>query len=211
MNAASRDAADAADATDVADATKRILHRYLKRNRDQLAAKLDGLGERDIRRPLVRTGTNLLGLIKHVAGVQLGYFGETFGRPANIELPWFDEGAPLDADMWATADESRAQIMDVWRRSAEHADATIEALDLYAHGVVPWWPAERRDVTLDLVLVHMTAEMARHAGHADIVRELIDGRAGNNDGNFPEQPDDAWAAHFDRIQRAAEEAAERYE
>jgi Protein of unknown function (DUF664) len=72
--------------------------------------ELDGLSEYDVRRPMVPTGTNLLGLVKHVASVEAGYFGETFGRPFEEPLPWLDDGAEPNADMWATAEESREQM-----------------------------------------------------------------------------------------------------
>jgi uncharacterized damage-inducible protein DinB len=189
---------------------KENLHDSLRNNRDQLLAKLDGLGERDIRRPLTRTGTNLLGLVKHVASVQLGYFGETFGRPAAVDVPWLTEDADVNADMWATPEESREQIFEFWRYSAQHSDETIRMLELDSPGSVPWWPEERRNVTLDLVLTRVLAEIARHAGHADIVRELIDGNAGNNDGNLPDQSADEWSAYRERLETADEEAERRY-
>ena len=78
---------------------KADLHRYLQAAREALLWKLDGLSEYDIRRPMVPTGTNLLGLVKHVASVELGYFGDTFGRPAGEPLPWFEDGAEPNADM----------------------------------------------------------------------------------------------------------------
>ena len=90
--------------------------------------KLDGLTEYDIRRPMVPTGTNLLGLVKHVASVELGYFGDCFGRPYDEPLPWLEDDAEPNADMWATADESREQIVGLYRRAWAHADATIDAL-----------------------------------------------------------------------------------
>ncbi|MFF1877414.1 DinB family protein [Leifsonia sp. NPDC058230] len=193
-----------------AQAVKESLHDYLRSNRTELLAKLDGLGERDLRRPLTRTGTNLLGLVKHVASVQLGYFGETFGRPTAVEMPWLADDADVNADMWATPDETSQQIFEFWQYSAEHSDETIRMLDLDSPGSVPWWPQERRAVTLGLVLTRMLAEIARHAGHADIVRELIDGSAGNNDGNLPDQSDDQWSAYRERLAAAAEEAERRY-
>jgi uncharacterized damage-inducible protein DinB len=192
------------------DDVKTTMHRYLRTERDQLLTKIDGLGEYDMRRPLTPTGTNLLGILKHVASVQLGYFGETFGRPSGIGLPWLAPEAELNADMWATADESRDDIVELYRRSASHSDATIEALDLRAEGSVPWWPEERRAVTLDHILVRLVAEIARHAGQADIVRELIDERAGNDDGNLPEQSAEEWAAYRARLEAAAVEAERRY-
>src|SRR6478736_2682732 len=122
---------------------KQDLHRYLQIARDALLWKLDGLSEYDIRRPMVPTGTNLLGLVKHVASVELGYFGETFGRPWQEPMPWFDEDAEPNADMWATADESRQQIVDFYRRACTFADTTIDSLGLDAIGHVAWWPEER--------------------------------------------------------------------
>jgi hypothetical protein len=67
---------------------KADLHHYLQQARDALLWKLDGLSEYDIRRPLVPTATNLLGLVKHLTGVEFVYFGTTFGRPSADELPW---------------------------------------------------------------------------------------------------------------------------
>jgi uncharacterized damage-inducible protein DinB len=189
---------------------KTDLHRYLQIARDALIWKLDGLSEYDVRRPMVPTGTNLLGLVKHVASVELGYFGETFDRPSGEPLPWFEEDAEPNADMWATADETREQIVGLYHRSWAHSDATIEALDLDAIGHVPWWPDERSEVTLHRILIHMIAETGRHAGHADIVRELIDGTAGlrkDND-NMAPGDEDWWATYRGRLEQAARAAAE---
>jgi hypothetical protein len=140
------------------------LQRYLQRARDALLWKLDGLSEYDIRRPLVPTGTNLLGLVKHVAGVEAGYLGDTFGRPSPEKFP--DVDAEPNSDAWATADESREDITGLYRRVWAHSDATIEALPLDAIGHVPWWPMPHSEVTLHRILVHMIAETDRHAGHA---------------------------------------------
>lgn len=185
---------------------KQIIHRYLRISRDALLAKLDGLSERDVRWPMTQTGTNLLGLVKHVASVELGYFGEVFARPSNLPLLWLDEDAEINADMWATADESREEIVTLYQQAAAHADETIAALTLESPGLVPWWPPERHHVTLQQIMVHVSVEMARHAGHADILRELIDGAAGNNDGNLPDQTAEQWAAYRQRLEKAAVEA-----
>ncbi|MGO4419107.1 DinB family protein, partial [Streptomyces sp. MCAF7] len=163
--------------------------------------------EYDIRRPLTPTGTNLLGLVKHSAGVEVGYFGDVFGRPYDEPLPWMAEDAEPNADMWATADESREDIVGLYQRVWAHADATIEALPLDASGQVPWWPEERREVTLQQILVHVIADLQRHAGHADIVRELIDGsvglRAGNE--NMPPGEQSWWEEYRGRLERVARE------
>jgi uncharacterized damage-inducible protein DinB len=187
---------------------KADLHRYLRSAREALLWKLDGLSEYDVRRPLVPTGTNLLGLVKHVASVASEYFGEVFGRPFGERLPWSDEGAEPNADMWATAEESREQIVGLYHRVWAHADATIDALALDATGQVPWWPPEHNEVTLHTILVHMIAETNRHGGHADIVRELIDGAVGLREGGDSMAPADQawWASYRDRLERAAKEA-----
>jgi len=143
---------------------KADLHRYLQNAREAMLWKLDGLSEYDIRRPLTPTGTNLMGLVKHLASVELGYFGDTFGRPFDESLPWFDDDAEPNADMWATADESREYIVGLYHRAWVHSDATIDMLALDATGHVPWWPDDRSEVTLHRILVHVIAEINRHAG-----------------------------------------------
>lgn len=191
---------------------KATLHQYLKSGREALMWKCEGLSEYDVRRPLVRTGTNLLGLVKHLASVELGYFGETFGRPSGIDLPWFAADAEPNADLWAAPDESREEVLGLYRRAWEHADETIGRLDLEARGHVPWWPEGRDEVTLHQILVHMTTETHRHAGQADIVRELIDGSVGlrpGRDNIWAGEDEGYWDAHRERLEAAAREAAER--
>ncbi len=186
---------------------KADLRRYLQIARDALLWKLEGLSEYDVRRPLVPTGTNLLGLVKHVASVEAGYLGQTFGRPFPETLPGLDEDAEPNADMWATLDESREDVVGFYRRVWAHSDATLDALDLDATGHVPWWPPERSEVTLHRILVHMIAETDRHAGHADIVRELIDGAAGlrpDNDNMWLDRA--GWEAHRERLESVARQA-----
>jgi uncharacterized damage-inducible protein DinB len=187
---------------------KAVLRRYLQAAREALLWKLDGVSEYDARRPMVPTGTNLLGLVKHVASVEAGYFGETFGRPFPEPLPWLDDDAEPNADMWATTEESREQIVGMYHRVWAHSDATIDALGLEAVGQVPWWPPERRQVSLHQILVHMIAETNRHAGHADIVRELIDGTVGLRVDNDNMAPGDQawWERYRSRLERAAREA-----
>ncbi|HZM82114.1 MAG TPA: DinB family protein [Candidatus Limnocylindrales bacterium] len=189
---------------------KAELHRYLQNGRDALLWKLEGLSDYDVRRPLVPTGTNMLGLVKHVASVESGYFGETFGRPFPEPMPWLQDGAEVNADMWATAEETREQIVGLYQRVWVHSDATIDALALDAIGHVPWWPPERKEVTLHRILVHMATETHRHAGHADIVRELIDGAAGMraDNSNMPPGDQDWWKSYRDRLEDAARQAGQ---
>lgn len=184
---------------------KAALHRYLQVGRNALLWKLDGVSEYDARRPLVPTGTNLLGLVKHVASVEVEYFTEVFDRPSGMSLPWSQPDAEPNADMWATEAETRDDIVGLYRRVWAISDATIGALDLDAAGRVPWWPEERRNVTLHTVLVHMIAETHRHAGHADIAREIVDGTAGYRPDadNLPDGDPAWWAAHHHRVEQAA--------
>ena len=155
---------------------KTDLHAYLRDAREVLVWKLDGLDEYDIRRPLTPTGTNLLGLVRHSGASHLRYFTTVFDRPDLQEFAWlYGDGTP-NAEHWVPADRTRFEIIDACRVVWAHADATIDELDLDTIGTVAWWqPAE---VTLHRVLVHVTAETQRHAGHADILRELIDGATG---------------------------------
>jgi uncharacterized damage-inducible protein DinB len=180
-----------------------LLQRYLARERDNLVRTLDGLSEFDVRRPLTPSGTSLLGLVKHVASVTLGYFGECVGRPADLDLPWdTDEGFAQNADMWAKADESRDYLLDVYRRAWAHADESIRELGLDAPATVPWWPENRRTTTLGYLAVHMLAEVAHHAGHADILRESIDGRGGADQGEMGDA--EWWQGFVARIQAEAD-------
>lgn len=190
---------------------KDALRRYLDAARDAIVWKLDGLSEYDARRPLTPTGTNLLGLVKHLAGCELGYFGPTFGRPHGESLPWTMGEAEPNADMWAHADESREDILGLYRRARAHADATIEALELDAMGHVEWW-GDKGDVTLQRIMLHMTAETSRHAGHADIVRELIDGEVGlrRTHGNM-DGGDEAWYREYrNRLESNARDAQAKH-
>lgn len=189
---------------------KADLLRYLQEGRDALVWKLDGLSEYAVRRPLTPTGTNLLGLVKHVASVELGYFGDTFGRPffdADPPSWWYSEESEPNSDMWATADESREQIVGLYRQAWEHSNSTIKTLPLDAIGRVPWWPEERREVTLNHILVRVISDTQRHAGHADIVRELIDGSVGYLQGkdNMPLGDQAWWEDHRSRLERVARE------
>lgn len=185
---------------------KEYLHSDLRDVRETMLWKLEGLSEYDARRPLTSTGTNLLGLIKHLTIAEAWYFGKVFGRPFPEQLPWWDDDADQGADMWATADESRTEIIDRYRRVWEHSDSTILDLDIDAPGHVPWWP--RPDVKLFSILVHVLTETNRHAGHADILREQLDGAVGAASGNSAHQERDAdfWENHRARIEQAAKAA-----
>jgi uncharacterized damage-inducible protein DinB len=190
-----------------ADAAKANLHTYLQHEREAVLAKLEGLSEHDVRRPLTVTGTNLLGLVKHLATWEARYLGEVFGRPFPEPLPRWDVEADRLADMWATEHESRAEIVDRYRRVWAHGDATVAALALDATGRVEWWGDA--EVPLFNVLVHLLAETSRHAGHADILREQLDGAVGTDAEAMAAEGHDAafWEERCAEIEAAARAAA----
>jgi hypothetical protein len=181
---------------------KEYLHGGLRWNRQAMLWKLDGLSEYDIRRPLTATGTNLLGLVKHVASMEARYFGEVFDRPSPEALPrWQDVDG---SDLWATADETREQIIGFYKRTWEHTDATIDELPLDAPGHVPWWSDP--ETKLFAVMAYFLQELCRHAGHADVLREGLDGRTGAF-AVFEGQIDvEARAAYCAKIEQAARTA-----
>jgi hypothetical protein len=183
---------------------KSELHHYFRQGREALLWKLDGVSEYDARRPLTPTGTNLLGLVKHTAIVVAGYFGEVFDRPFPQPLPWAEDTAAPNDDMWALPGETRAQVVALFHDANAHADATIGALELDSPGVVPWWTSG--PVTLGRILVHVVAEVHRHAGHADIVRETVDGAAGHRAGysNLADGDTAWWTEYRARVEAEAE-------
>ena len=192
--------------TPTPDDGKADLHRYLQEIREAVLWKLEGLSEYDVRRPMTPTGTSLLGVVKHLAAVEWGYFCLTFDRPLEDVPAWFTDMTP-NVDMWATADEGREELVALYRRVGAAADRTIEELALDATGHVPWW--RTGSVTLHRILVHVVAETNRHAGQMDVVRELVDGAVGLRSGNDNMPDGDAawWAEHRARVEQAARTAA----
>lgn len=183
---------------------KEYLHADVREIRETVLWKLDGLSEYDIRRPMTSTGTNLLGLVKHLSITESRYFGEVFGRPFPEQLLRWDDLAARGSDMWATEHETRTEIVDRYRRVWTHADATIGALAIDSPGHVPWWP--RPDVKLFNILVHVLTETNRHAGHADILREQLDGSTGTAEYAKSQRETSFWEARHARIERAAKAA-----
>ena len=181
---------------------KAHLHEHLRWVRGALVWKLDGLSDYDIRRPLTMTGTNLLGLVKHNAISDCRYFGEVFGRPFTEPLPRWDDQNARGTDHWATEDETREAIVGLYRRVWAHVDATIDVLQIDSPGFVPWW---NEDVQVFNVMVHRLSDATRHAGHADILREQLDGSVGVEPSNRPLPGRDAqfWKTRTAELERIA--------
>ncbi len=186
---------------------KTALHHYLQATREDLIWKLDGLSEREARLPRTATGNNLLGVLKHCLNVEAGYFGPTFGR----QFPTPDELVPMQAydedpqaDWYAREDETKDGLIDLYRRVGVFVAETIDQLPLDAPGRVPWWRPGNADVTLHRIIVHVTCDLARHAGHADIMREQHDGAIGwqRESTNIPDDYD--WAAYATKLTKLAD-------
>ncbi|WP_217146925.1 DinB family protein, partial [Streptomyces sp. AC627_RSS907] len=142
---------------------KESLRASLDRHRDAVLWKLDGLDDEALRRPMTPSGTTLLGLVKHLATVEYGWFCTAFGR--ETEPFWFD---PSTEDMSVGPNEATADIVEFYGRARAAADTVIEELRLDALGT-SW---NGNTVSMRWVLIHMIEDTVRHAGHMDIVREL---------------------------------------
>lgn len=153
---------------------KTSLRVALERHREAVLWKLEGLDDEQLRRPMTPSGTNILGLVKHLGGAELGWFCEAFGRETG-PLP-FDFEVDETSDMRVEPDESTADILAFYARARAAADRVIEELALDDLGKAWFGDA----VSLRWVLIHMTTETTRHAGHLDILRELIDGSTGDH-------------------------------
>lgn len=186
---------------------KNQLHTYLTASREAVLWKAEALNDYDLTRPLVPSGSNILGIIQHLACVEYGYFVECFGQQANEPLlAQIDSSDDMDADMWVPTHIPTGEILDFYRRAINRANENIAAFDLGAPATVSWWAEEKRNTTLGRLLIHMSMETARHAGHLDIIRELIDGSIGDRkiSPNLPPHSQQGWVTLQEKIQKAAD-------
>lgn len=147
--------------------------------------KVEGLSDDELRRPMTVSGTNLIGIVKHLTGITYGYLCPAFGRETDLFPDCLDEELFFGLDMWATPDESPAEIVAGYRRACAAGARSIEELDLGTEGT----HHTGSTVTLRDMALTVLLDTVRHAGHADVVRELIDGRIGSRPGD-PMSPDD---------------------
>ena len=183
---------------------KATVWHYLSNAREQVIWKVEGLPERDQRMPLTPTGTNLLGVVKHLAGVEAEYFGMCLGRPWPEPMAfWADDAEPND-DMWATAEESPEQILDLYRRVAAFADEGIEPLPLDAPAHVPWWQEPGHDPAPPARAHGLRDRSARRAPRHPARAARRSTRLVAAHPNLPEGGDDWWAAYVTRLRDIAE-------
>ena len=187
---------------------KDVLEHYLRRAHRSVHRAIDGVGEYDLRRPLTTSGTNLLGVVKHLATVEHEYLVTLPGRtsPAAETITWNDaESMTSNADLWVEREMSSEAVISLYDQVEEASLASLRELPLDAPATVPWWRPDARDTTLGLLVVHVIAEPAQHAGQLDILREQLDGATAepSDDGR------DAtwWRAYVDKISSEAEHFA----
>lgn len=188
------------------NSTAARLREYLNDARQAVIFKSGQLTEELARRPMTATGTHILGVVHHLAITEYGYFGLCLNRP--VDDPYARKMLELDdpqADFIPPADFSAQQVIDLYQRAVEFADAGFDKLELDSPAEVPWW-VHHRQTTLEHLMVHMIAETSRHAGHLDIVRELLDGQVGLRPEapNLPDYTARQWQEQRDRLQQAAD-------
>lgn len=189
------------------DEFKDQLITYLNNSRKAVLWKAEGLSDAEVTRPMVNSGTNILGVIQHLASVEYGYFVQCLGFTITDDRYAALEADPEpSADMWVPAEVSRQETMDFYHRAITAADANIAALPFDAPATVPWWRPETRQTTLGRLLLHMNVENSRHAGHLDIVRELIDGSTGllKENTNIPPYEATEWKELHQKILAASQ-------
>ncbi|WP_286930399.1 MULTISPECIES: DinB family protein [Aeromicrobium] len=176
---------------------------YLQRGHRAVLRAVHGVDEYDARRPLTPTGTNLLGLVKHLAIVELEYVASCAGFRSDLGTPWeTTTGEEDNSDLWLTADESAQSVVDLYVAVGDHTARACAELPEDAPAKVPWW--SEPDTSFDYLLVHMVSETAQHAGHLEILREGLDGQGDAWDESRSERDAAWWAALNERITAAAE-------
>ena len=146
---------------------------FLDFQRATLLWKLEGLDDEQLRRAMVPSGTSLLGIVKHLAYVERGWFQRVWAGQ-EITVPWTDEDP--DADWRIEPDETTKDVLDLYEGECARSREIVAAASSLDEAVVhPRW---KEELSLRWILTHMLEETARHVGHADILREQLDGATG---------------------------------
>lgn len=150
---------------DLVGSERDVLLYYLNKNRDAVVRTSEGLTDELQRTPGVPSGTSLLGLIQHLTGVEMHWFERVF----------LGEERDIDDSMEVPVDATRDEVVAAYREACARSDAIVRAYpDLSTMAKIAN-PGEDQKDSLRRIVAHMIEETARHAGHADILRERIDG------------------------------------
>lgn len=152
---------------------REVLEAFVDYYRQVIIGKLDGLSDDDVRRRLVPSRTTLIGLVKHAAAVERGWFHHRLAQQPRERISGNARGD--DASWEVAADETIADVIAEYREACAESRRIAAAFAL--EDTVPHHRLGR--VSLRWIYVHMIEELARHAGHADILREQIDGTTGD--------------------------------
>lgn len=151
---------------------KEVLTYFIDQQRGAMLALCAGLSDEDLRRRLVPSVTTVLGMVKHLAYVERWWFQDVFeGRSCDYPITESD----WDADFRIEPDETTGEVLDLYRSECEISRAIIAAHDLED---ISKNHSQRPPCTLRWTILHVAMDIARHAGHADILREQLDGETG---------------------------------
>ena len=151
---------------------KEVLTSFLDSHRAAMLELCEGLSDEDLRRRLVPSMTTILGMVKHLAYVERWWFQDVFeGRACEYPITEDD----WDADFRIEPEETTEEILDLYRSECKNSNEIIAA-----HGLedVSRNHSQRPPCTLRWTIIHVSMDIARHAGHADILREQMDGKTG---------------------------------
>jgi uncharacterized damage-inducible protein DinB len=157
---------------------QQTLESFLDYYRDTILWKVSGMSNEELRKAIVPSGWSCLGMVKHLAYVERNWFRVRFAGERDLPVPWTDEDP--DADFRIEPEETTDQILQFYRNEFERSRSIAASASL--DDLAAEWPADRppeKRPNLRWIYVHMIEETARHAGHLDVVRELIDGTTGD--------------------------------
>ena len=154
---------------------REMLPAFLDYHRATLLWKVDGLPEADLRRSMTPSGVSLLGLVNHLAYVERWWFQAVFAGE-DADFPWSD--ADPEAEWHVGPDVSPAAVIDLYRSEAARSREIVSHANLDDLARRPHTQPRGGDQTLRWIMLHMIEETARHNGHADLIREALDGATG---------------------------------
>lgn len=144
---------------------------FLQRQRDLVVWKLSGASDDALRSVGTPTGMTLHGIVRHLENVERSWFREAFAGESDLDYDWTDEDP--DGDFHVPLTVAMADLLTAYQEECARCDAVINAASLDEG-------SRHRDMSLRWIILHMIEETARHLGHIDILRELVDGKVGED-------------------------------